>query len=110
MLRTRFLHQVELNLVSDARYKPEDFKIRHQEDPRDSGRAILRIEYAFNAEYFLSARIKSGSYEVECCPGVVSLRESESYENQQNFFRAVTQWTTRIREELISIPLQREVA
>ncbi|HMH44770.1 MAG TPA: hypothetical protein VK557_14865 [Pyrinomonadaceae bacterium] len=97
-------------MTADSKFKSEDFRTRHEDDPNDPERTILRVEYAFALEFFLQANIKNGSYSVEFCPGVVNLREDVFFDTQQKFFTGVRQWAVRVREELMSGPIQREVA
>lgn len=107
------------NLLGNGYFSSHDFTITSDTDNRGD---ILTINYLYG-EYSFSAKLPSSTtsrkddygtseyyiIKVEMTPGFIATSETIKFDNFNEFYSGIKQWIERVRDDLSSIPFQREL-
>ncbi|HEY0778845.1 MAG TPA: hypothetical protein VGD56_12825 [Gemmatirosa sp.] len=120
MIRAQLLNEIHAALDAGQQFKADDFAI--EATPGKDGAGSLSIRYRFDSTYYFRAEIPNtveerfllGGHQVNIIgittPGTLTDTERLAYSSKEKLLAGITQWTNRIRDELLAIPLHRQQA
>jgi hypothetical protein len=114
MIRQHYLTQVNRLIVEHKRFKESDFRVLIKDVET---KYILEITYSYEPEYqfiasmYLSGDVVQGEVEitVTASPGEIFKREKTENVRPNQLNSHIKAWLTRLINELVSVPIQRQI-
>jgi hypothetical protein len=117
MLRNALLIEINQMISSITYFSENDFLITNSINK--DGMYVLEIEYRFDSNYKFTAWIPKqkskesyADYKVGTTesPGEISNTEFLAYTGKRDLFNGIQAWLTRVRDDLLAIPKQRQTS
>lgn len=115
MLNASFRNQILDIIKKNSSYRYEDFILEEKDKKEDyyGNFTILSIKYRFNESYYYKIKVPAkksetsgGSlkftFQVNYCPGELSKDEESRFENKQQIFDQLIEWTKLLSNELLN--------
>lgn len=111
MVRASFLNEIGTVISASNFFDVNDFDISTKEENRNYS---LQIQYKYDRRFWFTAQIpkaksSDAKISVTTSPGEINEKETNSVDSKYGLSRSVGEWLVRMREELLAIPVYRQV-
>ncbi len=123
MIKASIVKAVHSTLSHKKFFEVSDFEISETKT-KNSSTETLEIRYRFAEDFYFLAdipsqksRVKEGEYITETyiincrvSPGEIAIAEKIAVHDKSGLLQALDEWASRVNEELLAIPVNRQVA
>ena len=126
MVREKFIRTINSTIEQNVKFSASDFTVDQKKTSTRGIQTIVKIQFNYDDNYFMNINIPEKrefykkneysdetvlDYSIECenCPGEIELIEKTNVRGSDGVVKHITNWLVLIWDELMSIPVNREL-